>query len=176
MEDTSEKKQKEFEEELRRKDEEINRLRQEVEKLKKDKQNLEEEIKHLKKPKWAKPNKKELKNDKNKLGPKKGHKANPRKPVEKTPDQEVVWVPELCVEGHGVLPFPTKWHEHVQIDIPVHHQTIVTKHVVGWSYCKGCKKYHSAVHEKLSYSKYGPNLHSYVTYLKFDLGMTLGKI
>src|SRR5208282_1039872 len=59
---------------------------------------------------------------------------------------------------------------------PVHHQTIVTKHVVGWSYCKGCKKYHSAVHEKLSYSKYGPNLHSYVTYLKFDLGMTLGKI
>jgi len=179
MEDTSRKKQQsevQEEELIRRKDEEIERLRREVETLKKENNQLKEEIKHLQKPKWVKPNKNKDKKDKRKLGPKKGHKANPRRPVEKVPDQEIVWVPELCLEGHGILPFPSKWHEHVQIDTPVHHETIVTKHVVGWSYCKGCKKYHSAVHEKLSYSKYGPNLHSYVTYLKFDLGMTLGKI
>jgi transposase len=52
----------------------------------------------------------------------------------------------------------------------------VTRHDVGWSWCQGCRKYHGAVHEKLSYTKYGPNLHAYVTYLKFDLGLTLGKI
>jgi transposase len=178
MEDKSEKKQKELQEELRRKDEEIVRLRQEVEKLKKDKQSLEEEIKHLKKPKWAKPNlnKEKDKKDKKKIGAKPGHKAHPRKLIDKKPDQTVIWVPEICLEGHGVLPFPKKWHSHTQIDIPVVHNIIVTEHKVGWSYCKGCKKYHSAVHDKLSYTKYGAQLHAYVTYLKLDLGLTLGKI
>lgn len=181
MEDTSKRKhqiEEELREELRRKNEENELLKKKVVELEKETEKLKEEIKHLQKPKWVKPNKNKNsdKTDKNKIGPKIGHKAYPRKPIIKEPDQEVVWVPELCMEGHGVLPFPSKWHEHVQIDIPVHHKTVVTKHVVGWSYCSGCKKYHSAVHEKLSYSKYGPNLHSYVTYLKFDLGMTLGKI
>jgi len=159
MEDTSEKKQEKFEKELRRKDEEITRLREENEQLKKKteilektKKDLEEEIKQLKKPKWAKPNLNKGKNkeEKKKLGPKVGHEANPRKPINKKPDQEVAWVPELCLEGHGPLPFPTKWHSHTQIDIPVHHQFIVTKHDVGWSWCSGCKKYHGALHEKLS--------------------------
>lgn len=140
-------------------------------------QKLKEEIKHLQKPKWAKANKKKTKaKDKNKLGPKKGHIANPRKLVHEDIDQEVMWVPELCPEGAGILPFPTKWHEHTQIDIPESYKVIVTKHIVGWSYCSGCKKYHGAVHEKLPSTKYGANLHAMVMYLKFDLGMTLGKI
>ncbi len=161
MEDTSENKQKEFKEELRRKDEEIERLRKENEQLKKDKANLEEEIKQLKKPKWAKPNK-DNKKEKKKIGAKPGHKPNPRRPIDQVPNQEVVWVPEICLEGHGVLPFPLKWHEHTQIDIPVVQNIIVTKHKVGWSWCKGCKEYHGAVHDKLSYTKYGANLHAYV--------------
>lgn len=155
---------------------EIERLKKRVEELEKESEKLKEEIKHLQKPKWAKPNKKLKNKSSKKMGPKKGHKANPRKPVDEKPDQEVVWVPELCGEGNGPLPWPSKWHEHIQVDIPVHHKTVVTKHIVGWSYCSGCKKYHSANHEKLSYSKYGPNLHAYVSYLKFDLGLTLGKI
>ena len=156
---------------------EVEELRRRVVELEKENSQLKEEIKHLQKPKWVKPNKKSAgKEAPNKLGPKKGHKANPRKSVEQKPDQEVVWVPELCPEGSGPLPWPSKWHEHTQIDIPVIQNFIVTKHVVGWSYCSGCKKYHGAVHEKLSKAKYGPNLHAYVAYLKFDLGLTLGKI
>jgi transposase len=144
--------------------------------LLKERDLLKEEIKHLQKPKWAKPNKKKVKKSGKKIGAKFGHKVNPRRPIEQEPDEEVVWVPELCLEGHGPLPWPSKWHEHTQIDIPVQQKFIVTKHVVGWSYCAGCKKYHGAVHEKLSKSKYGPNLHAFVAYLKFDLGLTLGKI
>lgn len=155
---------------------EIQRLKSELEKFQNENEKLKEEIKHLQKPKWAKANKKKFQKDKNKLGPKKGHILSPRKPVIENVDQEVMWVPELCLEGHGVLPFPSKWHEHVQIDIPVVQKFIVTKHVVGWSWCSGCKKYHGAVHEKLPSTKYGPNLHAYAAYLKFDLGMTLGKI
>jgi len=145
--------------------------------LEKERDQLKEEIKHLQKPKWAKANKKVTKkSEKNKIGPKKGHAANPRRPVEQVPDQELMWVPELCPEGYGLLAFPKKWHEHLQIDIPAGNRFIVTKHVVGWSYCAGCKRYHGAEHEKLSNTKYGPNLHAYAAYLKFDLGMTLGKI
>lgn len=155
----------------------IEDLKIENEKLKKETDILKEEIKHLQKPKWAKSNKKPgKKSEEKKIGPKKGHPANPRKPVEQIPDQELMWVPEFCPEGYGLLSFPKKWHEHLQIDIPENHRFIVTKHVVGWSYCTGCKKYHGAEHEKLSNTKYGPNLHAYAAYLKFDLGMTLGKI
>lgn len=156
---------------------EIQRLKAENEELKKESEKLKEEIKHLQKPKWAKASKKNSKkSQKNKIGPKKGHVANPRKPVTEAIDQELMWVPELCPEGYGLLAFPKKWHEHLQIDIPAAHRFIVTKHVIGWSYCAGCKRYHGAEHEKLSNTKYGPNLHAYATYLKFDLGMTLGKI
>lgn len=168
---------KQYESEIERLKSRVEELEKESEKLKKETETLKEEIKHLQKPKWAKANKKKSKGkDRNKLGPKKGHKPNNRKPVAGKVDQEVMWVPELCLAGHGILPFPKKWHEHVQIDIPSVQNFSVTKHVVGWSWCGGCRKYHGAEHEKLSYTKYGPNLHAYVTYLKFDLGMTLGKI
>lgn len=180
----SEKSSQELEaenEKLKRRVAELEQKKSDLEKersdLLKERDQLREEIKHLQKPKWVKPNKKSVsKKQRNKIGAKNGHKANPRKPVEQEQDQEVVWVPELCAEGNGPLPWPSKWHEHTQIDIPAQQKFIVTKHVVGWSYCAGCKKYHGAVHEKLSKSKYGPNLHAFVAYLKFDLGLTLGKI
>ncbi len=145
--------------------------------MKKEKEVLKEEIKHLQKPKWAKANKKRSRKTKSKkLGPRMGHKANPRRAVDLEIDQETTWVPELCPEVHGILDFPKKWHDHLQIDIPLAQKVIVTKHHIGWSYCSGCKKYHGAQHEKLPYTKYGPNLHAYAAYLKFDLGMTFGKI
>lgn len=72
---------------------ERDKLKYERDRLQKETEVLKEEIKHLKKPKWAKPNKKsEFKKNRNKIGAKKGHKANPRKPVEQEPDQEIVWV------------------------------------------------------------------------------------
>ena len=106
-----------------------------------------------------------------------GHKAHPRaKP--KVVDRKVTVVPESCPNGFGSLPFPSdsKWHTHVQIDLPEPGKVIVTEFKVGSSYCKDCKKYHSAAHSRVANSLYGPRLHSYVSYLKFGLGLTLGKI
>jgi cell division protein FtsB len=59
MEDTSEKKQQNVKDSdiVRHQAEEIERLRKENEVLKIENDQLKEEIKHLKKPKWAKPNK-----------------------------------------------------------------------------------------------------------------------
>lgn len=169
--------EKELKEKLSKAQQEIERLKKENDTLKSEVEKLKQELSSKAKPKWVKPNlNKGKKKGKKKLGPKVGHKVNPRKPVDKEPDRELVWIPESCSKGHGNLPFPTKWHEHTQIDIPVHHETIVTLHKVGWSYCSCCGKYVAAKDEKLSYSKYGPNLHAYVVYLKLRLGMTYGKI
>ena len=153
----------------------IQRLEQENAKLKKEIDQLKQELLAEKTPKWAKPNLNKGKKKSKKLGPRKGHKAHRRKPVGTEVDEEVTWVPEICVK-HGDLPFPKKWHEHTQIDIPLFKPLVITKHIIGWSWCNGCNAYVSAKHEKLSYTKYGPRLHGTVTYLKFDLGMTLGKI
>ena len=78
--------------------------------------------------------------------------------------------------AHFRFPSDSKWHTHVQIDLPEPGKVIVTEFKVGSSYCKDCKKYHSAAHSRVANSLYGPRLHSYVSYLKFGLGLTLGKI
>ncbi|MDE2035762.1 MAG: IS66 family transposase, partial [Pseudomonas sp.] len=80
-------------------------------------------------------------------------------------------------EGHGELPFPSesKWHTHVQIDLPEPGKPIVTEFVVGSSYCSHCKRYHSAT-GRVARSLYGPRLHAQVCYWKFSLGLTLLKI
>src|SRR5665213_2391528 len=154
---------------------EIERLREEVGDLKKKVDELEKELAAKKKPQWVKPDLNKGKKKLKKIGAQKGHEAHVRKPVGDEFDEEVTWVPEICTK-HGDLPVPSKWHEHTQIDIPVFQPMVITKHIIGWSWCAGCKAYISAKHEKLSYTKYGPRLHAYVTYLKLDLGMTLGKI
>lgn len=164
-----------LEQKLRETERENERLRQEVEQLKKKVDELEKQLSSNKKPKWVKPDLNKGKKKSKKIGAKKGHPAHVRKAVGNESDEEVTWVPEICTQ-HGDLPFPSKWHEHMQIDIPIFQPIVITKHVIGWSWCAGCKAYVSAKHEKLSYTKYGPRLHAYVTYLKLDLGMTLGKI
>ncbi len=162
-------------EKLRESEKKIQDLEKEVDQLKKENEQLKHELLAKKKPHWAKPNLSKGRKKKKKIGAKKGHEAHVRKPVGNECDEEVTWVPEICTK-HGDLPFPSKWHEHSQIDIPVFQPIVITKHVVGWSWCAGCKAYVSAKHEKLSYTKYGPRLHAYVAFLKLDLGMTLGKI
>jgi uncharacterized coiled-coil protein SlyX len=83
---------------IRRKDEEIEKLNRRITELEMEAEKFREEIKHLQMPKWAKPNKKEDKK-KNKTGPKKSYKANIRRPIKQKPDQKVVCVPEVCLDG-----------------------------------------------------------------------------
>src|SRR5690606_18948981 len=52
---------------------------------------------------------------------------------------------------------------------------IITTFHTGWSWCACCDKYIS-VNDKLANTLYGPRLHAHVSYLKFKMGLTLGKI
>lgn len=169
---------KQLEESLHRETAEKEKLRKENEQLKKVIEKLKKELAAIRKPpKWAKANKsKEQKKNAKKKGPKFGHSPNPRKKPEKV-DETIVVFPEQCPEGKGELPFPSdsKWHSHVQIDLPKPGKPHVTEFIVGSSWCKTCKKYHSAK-GRFSNSLYGPRLHAYVCYCKFELGLTLGKI
>ncbi|SRR5258708_7829907 len=147
------------------------RLKKEVEKLKKELA-AKRQI-----PKWVKPNKSEDQNKKaKKKGPKAGHTPHPRRRPEEI-DKTIVVFPETCPMGHGELPFPSpsKWHKHVQIDLPDPGKPVVTEFFVGSSYCRYCKKYHSA-QGRVAGSLYGPRLHAQVCYWKYSLGLTLLKI
>lgn len=165
-----------LEESLRRESEENEKLRQENERLKEEVERLKAELSTLRKPpKWVKAGKsEEEKLKRKKRGAKPGHAPHRRK----TPvaiDREVVIFPKNCPNCTGKLPEPSKWHTHTQVDIPPPSKSIVTQFHVGWSFCKCCGK-EVSVKEKLSGTKYGPNLHAQVCYWKFSLGLTLGKI
>lgn len=156
----------------------ISDLEKRIEKLKKENEQLRKELAAKRKiPRWVKPNKSDekIKNAKKK-GPKFGHKAHRRSRPENV-DQTVVVFPESCPEGHGELPFPSpsKWHTHIQIDLPDPGKPIVTEFIVGSSYCAACGKYHSAT-GRVGGSLYGPRLHAQVCYWKYSLGLTLPKI
>jgi transposase len=126
-------------------------------------------------PDFVKPNKSaEGKRRAKKKGPKPGHSPNIRKTPNKI-DREVKIIPKQCPDCKHELPAPSKWHTHVQIDIPPPPPAIVTKYHVGWSWCQSCRR-RVSLQEKLSYSQYGPHLHAQVSYWKFHLGLTLGKI
>ena len=167
---------KQLEESLHERDSEIGKLRKENERLKKENEKLKKELAATRKPpKWAKANKPENRKKK-KLGPKLGHKPNIRKRP-KNIDETVVVFPEGCPLWHSSLPFPSdsRWHSHVQMDLPAPGKIHVTEFIVGSSYCKKCRKYHFAS-GRVSGSQYGPRLHATVAYWKFELGLTLGKI
>lgn len=168
-----------LEESLQRESDKNHKLRKEIERLKKENEKLKKELAAKRQPpKWAKPNR-DLKKTKRakKKGPRFGHKANKRKRPEHV-DKTVVVVPEQCPNGHGTLPFPSesKWHSHIQIDLPEPGRCIVTEYKVGSSYCKSCKKYHSGLGTRIGNTLYGARLHAQVCYWKFELGLTLGKI
>lgn len=161
---------KQLEESLRHDNKKIEQLNRRIDKLEKENEKLKKELAQIRQPpKWAKPNKTEQTQRKNKKpGAKKGHKYHPRKKPDKI-DREVNLIPKECPQCHHDLPSPHKWHEHIQIDIPPPPRVIVSRYHVGWSWCKHCKKEVSSP-EKLSGSFYGPHLHSQVCYWKFGFG------
>lgn len=156
----------------------ISELEKRNERLEKENEQLKKELAATREiPKWVKPNKSEeqIKNAKKK-GPKPGHAPYLRVRPENI-DETIVVFPELCPKGHGELPFPSasKWHSHVQIDLPEPGKPVVTEFLVGSSYCAACGKYHSAG-GRVAGSLYGPRLHALVCYWKYSLGLTLLKI
>jgi len=161
---------------LERANKEIERLRDQVEKLK---QELSAERQP---PKWAKENK-PTDNEGTRITKKKGeqarqgHAPQSRKEIPEI-DERVVIFPERCPEHGHELPFPSdsKWYSHIQIDLPEPQKISTTEYVVGSSYCTRCKKYHGADWGRVSGSLYGPRLHATVSYWKFQLGLTLGKM
>jgi len=161
---------------LRRGSQEEERLRQKIERLKEENARLKEEIRQLRGiPEFIKPNKsEEVQRTAKKKGPKFGHSVNRRKIPEKI-DREVKIIPKRCPDCNHKLPPPTKWHTHVQIDIPPPPPAVVTRYHVGWSWCSCCGR-RVSLNNKLSHSQYGPHLHAQVSYWKFQLGLSLGKI
>lgn len=170
-----------LEESLHRQSKDLEGANKKIRQLEKENSKLKKELQAKRKPpKWAKANKNRNKDGSKrqgkKRGPKKGHKPNPRKrPDEDEVDQEVTWTPLICPDCDTNLPAPHKWHTHHQIDLPPPNKTITTKHIIGWSWCSECKKERS-VSDKLASTLYGPRLHAQVSYWKFDLGLTFGKI
>ena len=157
----------------------ITRLENDLERAHQENEKLKKELEALRKPpKWVKANKNKnpdgsLKPGK-KRGPKKGHKPHVRK-VPEAVDEEVRWTPLTCEECESSLPAPRRWHNHYQVDLPLPTQALRTKHIVGWSWCRTCKKEVSSA-KKLESSLYGPRLHAQVCYWKYELGLSLGKI
>jgi len=167
---------KRLEEALRKESGDNEKLRQEIERLKQENEKLRKELAATRQPpRWAKANRSgQQKKRAKKRGPKNGHAPHPRT-LPQVVDREVGLVPKHCPDCQGNLPEPSKWHTHTQIDLPPPSQPIVTRFHVGWSYCKNCQK-EVSIKNRLSGSKYGPNLHAQVCYWKFSLGLTLGKI
>jgi transposase len=167
---------KQLEEALRQESAEKEKLRKENERLKQEIEKLKKELAAIRRPpKWVKPNRSdEGKKKPKKKGPKNGHSPN-RRTMPQSIDREMALVPKHCPDCQGNLPEPSKWHTHTQIDLPPPPKPIVTQYHVGWAYCKNCQK-EVSIRNRLSGSKYGPNLHAQVCYWKFSLGLTLGKI
>jgi transposase len=159
---------------------ELDRLRKLIEHKDDRIEKLEDEIKSLRGvvPEFVKPKVARSSNggSSSKRGPKKGHlPAKRQRPDESKIDFDVHIMPKTCSDCDNKLPTPHKFHSHVQIDIPEVSKPIVTEFHVGWSWCKCCQGEKSC-NFKLAGSLYGPRLHAFVAYLKFDQGLTLGKI
>jgi transposase len=168
---------KRLENTLNQKDKLIEDLKKKNEKLEKENEKLKDELKAARKPPaWVKENKSKAEDAKpaKKKGPKIGHKPNKRR-APPVAEQEIQIIPLACQGCDSKLPEPSKWHSHTQIDIPKITEPIITTFRTGWSWCSECKK-HVSINDKLGNTLYGPRLHAYVCYLKFKMGLTLGKI
>ena len=168
---------KRLENTLNQKDKRIRDLEEKVEKLRKENEKLKDDLKAARKPPaWVKENKStsDNANPGKKKGPKKGHKPNKRR-APPPAQQDVEIIPLTCQTCEGELPEPGKWHEHTQIDIPKIAEPIITTFRTGWAWCSCCNKYVS-IKDKLANTLYGPRLHAHICYLKFKMGLTLGKI
>jgi transposase len=162
---------------LNKKNSEIEKLRKKIERLEKENEKLKQELKSARGvPGWVKPNlNPEDKPKRKKRGKKEGQKPNIRTIPAGEPDEEVTLELENCPFCLMALGDAKRFHCHTQVDLPLPSRPIVTKFHVGSTYCPGCKKEVSAG-GRLTGTKYGPRLHAQVAALKFDSGMTLGKI
>lgn len=160
---------------------ELERAKKEIEKLRHQVEKLKQELSSRRgAPKWAKANVSSRQSGKRvakRKGAKPGHGPQPRRELPKI-DERIVIFPERCPEHGHELPFPsaTKWHKHIQIDLPEPQGVLTTEFMVGSSYCARCRKYHGADWGRVSGSLYGPRLHATISYWKFQLGLSLGKI
>lgn len=161
------------------------RLRAEIEKLKEEIRKKDEEIEKLTKPRvpeWVKSDIEVKRGRRKKIGARVGHKSVSRKPIEESQvTQEILIRPDQCPCCGRLLGEPVSWHEHIQIDLPERRKLEVTKYILGRSYCSGCQKLVGAKQAvldtgRLKQCKYGPKLHAHVSYLKYGLGLSLGKI
>ena len=170
-------KRKILESSLDKRNSEIEKLRKKIERLEKENEKLKQELKAARGvPGWIKPNLNP--NDKptrKKRTVKKDQKPNIRTISEGEPDEEVTLELENCPFCLMELGAAKRFHCHTQIDLPLPSKPIVTKFHVGSTYCPGCKKEVSAG-GRMTGTKYGPRLHAQIAALKFDSGMTLGKI
>lgn len=114
-------------------------------------------------------------------GPKVGHIPYWRRmPKQEQIDRYITLAPKECPKCQNALPPPSTWHPHTQLDIPPENRVQITCFYIGYPYCKCC---HTLVglpldqrSEVIPFGKYGPRFHGYVSYWKFGLGLTLGKI
>lgn len=124
-------------------------------------------------PSWAKANIKRRR--RKKKGPKKGHK-----PAKRTVPGEVDEIREYpldeCPDCGGRLGEPSGVQTHIDIEIEPVVPT-VREHVFDRYWCSCCKAMvRSRKADVVPRSKYGPRLHALVAWLKYGLGMTLGKV
>lgn len=170
---------KRLEQGLRRTQRELEQAHKQIDRLRKQNEKLKQELSAMRQPpKWAKANKTEKSQRRaKKKGARVGHAAQARKVLPKI-DEQVVVFPERCPKHGHELPFPSdsKWHSHIQIDLPEPQKAVTTEYIVGSSYCAKCKKHHTASWGRVSGSLFGPRLHATISYWKFQLGLTLGKI
>lgn len=168
---------KRLQESLNKRNIENEKLRLKIERLEKENEKLKQELKVARGvPGWVKPNlNPEDKPRRKKRTVKKDQKPNIRTIPEGVPDEEVTLELENCPFCLMALGDAKRFHCHTQVDLPLPPKPIVTKFHVGSTYCPGCKKEVSAG-GRLTGTKYGPRIHAQVAALKFDSGMTLGKI
>lgn len=133
-------------------------------------------------PSWVKPNlslHREIK--RKKPGPKVGHIPYWRRmPKDEEVNRCFALAPRQCPNCRNDLSEPSTWHPHTQLDIPPENKIQITRFYIGYPYCKCCRKMVSLPLDQrqgvITFSKYGPRFHGYVSYWKFGLGLTLGKI
>ena len=127
-------------------------------------------------PSWAKPN---IKKRRKKKGPPKGHKGAKRKnsrKFEHLPEEPHLHDGPCCPDcGHDLGPtveIQTKQDIEIQLIQAVHRL-----HEFHRRYCPGCKRLVRPARDAVvTRSDYGPNVHGLLAYLKYGLGMTLGKV
>jgi transposase len=171
-----------YKQKLRRAESEIERLKKQNNTLSHEFDELKETLAQVHPPAWIQPNL-SLQSDRKhkKRGPKVGHIPYWRRmPNEGQIDREVAVAPTHCPKCQTSLSAPSTWHPHTQLEIPPENRVQITRFYIGYPYCRCCQRMVCLPQNQrsgiITFGKYGPRFHGYVSYWKFGLGLTLGKI